>query len=83
MTHGLKLKKVHRAIRFERVVTWSPTLRWVPSLRTVAKNEFDKNSFRFMNNSLWENNGKDYEKWQHETSEKPRVTYQRLGETKL
>ena len=49
---GLKIKKIHRGISFEDA--WlKPHINLNTQLRTKASNEFDKDFFKLMNNSIF------------------------------
>ena len=53
LSHGLKLKKVHRTIDFNQKAWLKPYIDMTPEVRKLARNDFGKGLFKLMNNSVF------------------------------
>ena len=53
LNHGLKLAKVHRITQFDQEAGLKPQINMNTELRKHAKNDFEKDFFNVMNNSVF------------------------------
>ena len=53
LNHGLRLTKVHRVIRFNQEAWLKPYIDMYAELKKEAKNDFEKEFFKLMNNSMF------------------------------
>ena len=53
LNHGLELKRVHRIIEFNQKVWLKPYIDMNTELRKLAKDDFEKDLFKLMNNAVF------------------------------
>ena len=64
LNHRLILKKVNRVSQFNLKAWLKPYIDMNTKLRTKTKNDFEKDFFKLMNNSIFRKNNEDCNKTQ-------------------
>lgn len=53
LSHGMRLRKVHRVLRFKQFPIFKSYIEYCTQKRSVATNKFEEELYKFLNNSIY------------------------------